>query len=63
MFMSEDVTMQTFLHRWPTVRIDAPAATELRGCKEICVESRPGRGRFFTMQDDLNIIRKFCAVG
>lgn len=21
------------------------------------------RGRFFTMQDDLNIIRKFCASG
>ena len=50
--------MQTFLHRWPTVRIDAFSA--LRNCefgaKEICVESRPGRGRFFTMQDDLNIM-------
>ncbi|TKB93692.1 MAG: hypothetical protein E8D40_06425 [Nitrospira sp.] len=27
------------------------------------VESDRKGGRFFTMQDDLNIIRKFCAVG
>jgi len=39
-------------------------ATELSAeSGDMHVESDRKGGRFFTMQDDLNIIRKFCAVG